>query len=126
MKKFVYEKTTLEQTKKYLKEIIDNLSDDKGMINGEWYLSLKILEENVNIYFTCVNHINNNGLIVKSRLEADIANPHIKIKNDVQNKIIAILNDFALTKKSQKKINGEVDSTTSPLDNFFKGKKEIR
>lgn len=127
MKKFKFEKETLSETKKYMKEIIDNLADNNGMINGEWYLSLKILEENVNIYFGCVNGIKEEGLLITSRLGDKKANPLLKIKNDIQVKIITILNDFALTKKAQIKLLNEDDSdVNSPLSNFLLGKKEYR
>lgn len=127
MNNYIFEKGVLKETKKYMEQIINNLKNSDGEINSEWFLSLKILEENVNTYNICVKQIKEEGLLIQSRLKEIKPNPLFKIKNDVQIQILKLLNEFALTKKSQIKLldNEIIEKDDSPLNNFM-GKKEYR
>lgn len=89
-----------EEVVKYMWSVHKFLLNKFGYINDEWFLSLQMLADNLNMFFQCREQIATDGIFVENKFGNMDKHPLIKVQNDAQIQIVKLLNEFGLSPKS--------------------------
>lgn len=89
-----------EEVIKHMWSIHRFLLDKFGEIHDEWYMSLQMLADNLNMFIQCRDRIANDGVIVENKFGLPEKHPLIKVQNDAQIQIVKLLAEFGLSPKS--------------------------
>lgn len=116
------------ETIEYITSIRSFLIEKFGKINKEWEGALQMLEQNFDMFLKCKKALENDGLTVRDRFGNVQKHPLIKVMQDSNIQVLKLINEFALSPKSSKKIidTNTSDDDNSPLNQFFKSQIEIR
>lgn len=123
------QKYSLElETIEYITSIRAFLIEKFGKINKEWEGAISMLEQNFDLFLKCKKALENDGLTVRDRFGNVQKHPLIKVMQDSNIQVLKLINEFALSPKSSKKIidTNTTDDDDSPLNQFFKNQIEIR
>ena len=85
---------------KYMWSVHKFLLDNYGVINDEWYLSLQMLADNLNMFIQCRDRIRQDGIIVENKLGLPEKHPLIKVQTDAQIQIVKLMGEFGLSPKA--------------------------
>ena len=117
-----------DETIEYITSIRSFLIEKFGKINKEWEGAISMLEQNFDLFLKCKKALENDGLTVRDRFGNVQKHPLIKVMQDSNIQVLKLINEFALSPKSSKKIidTNTSDDDNSPLNQFFKNQIEIR
>lgn len=89
-----------EEVIKYMWSVHKFLLNKFGYISDEWFLSLQMLADNLNMFFKCRDQIAEDGIFIENKFGNMDKHPLIKVQNDAQIQIVKLLNEFGLSPKS--------------------------
>lgn len=89
-----------EEVIKYMWSVHKFLLNKFGYISDEWFLSLQMLADNLNMFFKCRDQIAEDGIFIENKFGNLDKHPLIKVQNDAQIQIVKLLNEFGLSPKS--------------------------
>lgn len=108
-----------QQTQKYMRYITQYLSDKYGKINDEWYISLTMLADNIEILELSRYQVRRDGIMIPDRFGNMIKHPLLKTIVDSNIQIVKLLNEFGLTPKALYKLKDTTEVDDSPLSQFL-------
>ena len=108
-----------EEVIKYMWSVHKFLLNKFGYISDEWFLSLQMLADNLNMFFKCRDQIAEDGIYVKNKFENLDKHPLIKVQNDAQIQIIKLLNEFGLSPKSVARLKIEENEEDDLLNDLL-------
>ena len=117
-KETVIQKRRLNQSKKmyerygdevirYMWSVHKFLLNKFGYISDEWFLSLQMLADNLNMFFKCRDQIAEDGIFIENKFGNLDKHPLIKVQNDAQIQIVKLINEFGLSAKSVARLKVE-------------------
>lgn len=89
-----------DEVVKYMWSVHKFLINKFGYISDEWFLSLQMLADNLNMFFKCRDQITEDGIFIENKFGNLDKHPLIKVQNDAQIQIVKLLNEFGLSPKS--------------------------
>ena len=108
-----------EEVVKYMWSVHKFLLNKFGYINDEWFLSLQMLADNLNMFFQCREQIATDGIFVENKFGNMDKHPLIKVQNDAQIQIVKLLNEFGLSPKSVGRLKVEDNEDDEVLNQIL-------
>lgn len=108
-----------QQTQKYMRYITQYLIEKYGKINDEWYISLTMLADNIEILDLSKKRLKSDGIMIPDRFGNMVKHPLLKTIVDCNIQIVKLLNEFGLTPKAVYKLRDTAEVDDSPLAQFL-------
>lgn len=120
-------KYLLPETKKFMKTVIDELTEKK-MLSEIDSGCLLMLAENYNIFLKSMEELNKGSLTFLSDRGNVSPNPLLRIAKDAESVYLQIMKEFGLSPLSRNKLSDDSKDSgeVSPLEQFINQSKEIR
>ena len=120
-------KYLLPETKKFMKTVIDELTEKK-MLSEIDSGCLLMLAENYNIFLKSMEELNKGSLTFLSDRGNVSPNPLLRIAKDAESVYLQIIKEFGLSPLSRNKLSDDSKDSgeVSPLEQFINQSKEIR
>lgn len=108
-----------EEVVKYMWSVHKFLLNKFGYINDEWFLSLQMLADNLNMFFQCREQIATDGIFVENKFGNMDKHPLIKVQNDAQIQIVKLLQQYGLTPHAVGKLKNTEDDDNDLLNELL-------
>lgn len=120
-------KYLLPETKKFMKTVIDELTEKK-MLSEIDSGCLLMMAENYNIFLKSMEELNKGSLTFLSDRGNVSPNPLLRIAKDAESVYLQIMKEFGLSPLSRNKLSDDSKDSgeVSPLEQFINQSKEIR
>lgn len=120
-------KYLLPETKKFMKTVIDELTEKK-MLSEIDLGCLLMMAENYNIFLKSMEELNKGSLTFLSDRGNVSPNPLLRIAKDAESVYLQIMKEFGLSPLSRNKLSDDSKDSgeVSPLEQFINQSKEIR
>lgn len=120
-------KYLLPETKKFMKTVIDELTEKK-MLSEIDSGCLLMMAENYNIFLKSMEELNKGSLTFLSDRGNVSPNPLLRIAKDAESVYLQIMKEFGLSPLSRNKLSDDSTDSgeVSPLEQFINQSKEIR
>lgn len=119
-------KYLLPETKKFMKTVIDELTEKK-MLSEIDSGCLLMMAENYNIFLKSMEELNKGSLTFLSDRGNVSPNPLLRIAKDAESVYLQIMKEFGLSPLSRNKLSDDSTDSgeVSPLEQFINQSKEI-
>ena len=102
-----------------MRYITQYLIEKYGKINDEWYISLTMLADNIEILDLSKKRLKSDGIMIPDRFGNMVKHPLLKTIVDCNIQIVKLLNEFGLTPKAVYKLRDTAEVDDSPLAQFL-------
>ena len=111
-----YDKKVIE----YMDNLIKRLTNQYGLVNEEWRVSLDLIAFNYDLICKCQEDLAKNGMNVNNSRGVLMRNPSLSTINSAQCNLMRLLNSFGLNIASKSRI-GKVDADNDEalIDNLL-------
>jgi P27 family predicted phage terminase small subunit len=90
--------------------MIENFLIEKfGKVNKTWQVGLQMLADNLDKFYECKDHIDEDGVYVKCKNGAFTKHPLLGVQKDLEVQITKLLVEFGLTPRSSKRLLSDDD-----------------
>ena len=111
-----YDKKVIE----YMDNLIKRLTNQYGIVNEEWRVSLDLIAFNYDLICKCQEDLAKNGMNVNNSRGILMRNPSISTLNSAQCNLMRLLNSFGLNIASKSRLGKvEVDNDEALIDNLL-------
>ena len=111
-----YEKKVIE----YMDNLIKRLTNQYGIVNEEWRVSLDLIAFNYDLICKCQDDLVKNGMDKENSRGVLVRNPSLSTINQAQCNLMRLLNSFGLNIASKSRLGKvEVDNDEALIDNLL-------
>ena len=111
-----YDKKVVE----YMDNLIKRLTNQYGVVNEEWRVSLDLIAFNYDLICKCQQDLEKNGMDKEKSRGVLVRNPSLSTINQAQCNLMSLLNSFGLNIASKSRLGKvEVDNDEALIDNLL-------